>query len=288
MYHNRNLHKNGYSFPDLIGSSPGLEAFVIENPKGEQTINFADSTAVKALNQALIIHHYGLTHWDIPEGYLCPAVPGRAEYVHMLADLLTNSNQLPEGNAIKLLDIGTGANLIYPILAHQIYGWSVVGTDIDRTAVRVGRALIEMNKVLQKGIQIRQQKTPEHIFTGIIRENDFFHISMCNPPFYANADEADRATQRKKKNLDYAGDARNFGGQTNELFTEGGEVAFLRQMIEESEIYQQQIGWFTCLISQKDHVAFAKAELKNRKALDVQVFPIHLGNKRSRFIAWHY
>ena len=43
---------------------------------------------MKALNKALLAHFYAVKHWDIPDGFLCPPVPGRADYVHHLADLL--------------------------------------------------------------------------------------------------------------------------------------------------------------------------------------------------------
>ena len=40
------------------------------------------------LNRAILMHHYGVKSWDIPAGYLCPPIPGRADYIHSVADLL--------------------------------------------------------------------------------------------------------------------------------------------------------------------------------------------------------
>lgn len=80
----------------------------------ELSVNFADPLAVKTLNKALLAHFYGVTHWDIPDGFLCPPVPGRADYVHHLADLLADDNGGVVPKQATVLDIGTGANLIYP------------------------------------------------------------------------------------------------------------------------------------------------------------------------------
>jgi 23S rRNA (adenine1618-N6)-methyltransferase len=67
---------------------PAAAGLYCQTPAGEPSVNFADPQAVKMLNKALLAHFYGVAHWDIPEGFLCPPVPGRADYVHHLADLL--------------------------------------------------------------------------------------------------------------------------------------------------------------------------------------------------------
>jgi 23S rRNA (adenine1618-N6)-methyltransferase len=60
------------------------------NEHSIETIDFSDPEAVKSLNQALLISYY-----DIQMGYshyLCPPIPGRADYIHYIADLLAESN----------------------------------------------------------------------------------------------------------------------------------------------------------------------------------------------------
>jgi hypothetical protein len=60
----------------LCLSCPPLQDFIVQTPAGEPSVNFADPQAVKMLNKALLAHYYGVAHWDIPEGFLCPPVPG--------------------------------------------------------------------------------------------------------------------------------------------------------------------------------------------------------------------
>jgi 23S rRNA (adenine1618-N6)-methyltransferase len=83
-----------------------------------------------------------ISYYDIKNGifqhYLCPPIPGRADYIH-IADLLAESNNgiIPKGHGIQGLDIGIGANCIYPIIGNAEYGWSFVGTDIDEKLLKI-------------------------------------------------------------------------------------------------------------------------------------------------------
>ena len=126
--HPRNPHRFRYDFEQLFVSCPELKPFVARNEHGIETIDFSDPEAVKMLNKALLIANYEIQNWDIPKNYLCPPIPGRADYIHYLADLLANSNNeiIPEGETVVGLDIGIGANCIYPIIGNSTYGWSFV------------------------------------------------------------------------------------------------------------------------------------------------------------------
>jgi len=110
VLHPRNRHSGRYDFPKLIAACPELGEYVILNPYGKQSIDFANPDAVRVFNRALLRQFYGIQHWDIPAGYLCPPVPGRADYLHGLADLLAadNGGVIPRGAAVRVLDIGTG------------------------------------------------------------------------------------------------------------------------------------------------------------------------------------
>ena len=100
--HPRNRDLAGYDFAALAAASPGLARYLITTPAGTPgttkptagtSIDFANPAAVKAFNRALLVHHYGISGWDIPAGYLCPPIPGRADYIHHVADLLATCNR---------------------------------------------------------------------------------------------------------------------------------------------------------------------------------------------------
>ncbi|MBC7400961.1 MAG: RlmF-related methyltransferase, partial [Mucilaginibacter sp.] len=157
--HPRNVHRNGYDFKQLIKANPALKKFVGLNKFEIESVDFTNADAIKALNKALLKQFYGVDGWDIPEGYLCPPIPGRADYLHYVADLLaeTNENAIPKGNKVRVLDIGTGANLVYPLIGSSFYGWQFVGTDIDPTAIRSAKNTIGLNKGLERKIEVRLQ-----------------------------------------------------------------------------------------------------------------------------------
>jgi 23S rRNA (adenine1618-N6)-methyltransferase len=145
--HPRNRFRAGYDFGLLISGSPGLAAFVTPNAYGDESIDYANPEAVKALNRALLKSAYGLDLWDIPPGYLCPAIPGRSDYIHHVADLLMTGDNaaISRERSVTVLDIGMGANCIYPLIGASEYGWRFIGSEIDPVALRWARKLVAAN-----------------------------------------------------------------------------------------------------------------------------------------------
>lgn len=283
--HPKNFHNSSYDFKALVQSHPELSKFVFLNKYDTHTINFADPDAVLELNKALLKYHYQVHTWSIPKNYLCPPIPGRADYIHHLADLLSEENIKDQ---IKGLDIGVGANAIYPILANRIYGWKMLGTDIEELSVKAARANIQANSNLSNSIEIRHQEDRGSIFKGMIRPGEYYHFSMCNPPFHASKKEANKAASRKIKNLGFKKSSElNFGGQANELWCNGGEALFLKRMIKESAFFQTQVGWFTSLVSKKENLPNICKQLEKLKA-EFKTIDMTLGNKKSRLIVWKF
>jgi 23S rRNA (adenine1618-N6)-methyltransferase len=277
----------------LVHACPELKRFITPHPCGGDTIDFADAEAVKTLNRALLKFHYGILDWNVPTGALCPAIPGRADYVHHLADLLAEEDlsAIPDGPSIGVLDIGVGASCVYPLIGNAAYGWTFVGTDIDRDSVAWARKLIAQQPSAQEFIEIRHQPDRRNIFAGVVRPSDRFHASMCNPPFHASAAHAAAATVRKTQNLG-TGKAnrlrRNFGGKATELWCEGGEAAFVHQMIAESARYSTHCGWFTTMISKRGNLPAIYRALASVKAVDVRTIAMGQGQKQSRIVAWTF
>lgn len=288
MLHPRNQHREGYDFERLIVKSPELEAFTERNPRGQATINFQDSNAVRMLNLALLRAHYGIDFWDIPAAFLCPPIPGRVDYIHYLADLLAESNghKIPRGPNIKALDIGTGASLVYPLTGQHEYGWEFTGVDIDPVSIRSARQICQRNGL---NIRLRRQNNPEDIFEGVIGPEDIFHVTLCNPPFHASLAQAEAGTRRKWRNLGKGHSTElNFGGQNAELWCPGGEIGFIAKMIEQSMTFADQCLWFTCLVSKKDNLKPLARLLKKARVAEFKVVEMAQGQKTSRFVAWTY
>ena len=291
--HPRNLHRNGYDFEALILVCPELKSFVFTNQYQTQTIDFSDAEAVKNLNKALLLSHYNITFWDIPATYLCPPIPGRVDYIHYLADLLASSNNgsIPTSETIQGLDIGIGANCIYPILGNALYNWSFVGTDTDEKALQNCKTIISQNPQLIDAISLQLQTESRFIFKNIIVPEDRFTFTMCNPPFHASQAEANKANLRKINTLQNSKSEKpvlNFGGQNAELWCDGGEIKFITQMIFESVKYAKQVLWFTTLVSKKDNLASIYKTLQKVNAAEIKTIDMAQGQKNSRIVAWTF
>ncbi len=284
--HKHNLHNNKYNFGELTKTCKALTPFVFENEFKTQTIDFSNPEAVKLLNKALLYNHYNITFWEFPDKNLCPPIPSRADYIHHLADLLKRSELDAD---VKILDIGTGATCVYPLLGHAIYNWQFVGTDIEARSLEIAQNIIDKND-LNNRIELRIQNNEMHILKDIIKPSDKFTASMCNPPFFKSEDEAIEATRTKLKGLGKQNDkvVRNFSGTAKELSYKGGEKAFVHNYLYESSHYKQQCFWYTCLVSNISHVKSMNASLEKLGATDIQVLDMIQGNKVSRAVAWTF
>ena len=291
--HPRNPHRFRYDFEQLFVRCPKLKPFVARNEHGIETIDFSDPDAVKMLNKSLLLADYEIKNWDIPKNYLCPPIPGRADYIHYLADLLANSNTgiIPEGETVVGLDIGIGANCIYPIIGNSTYGWSFVGTDIDENALQNCKKIIGENPKLMEAVSLQLQTNSRFIFKNIILTEDRFTFIICNPPFHTSQDEATKSALRKisaLENIKATKPILNFGGQTTELWCEGGELGFITQMIFESAKYPLQCFWFTTLVSKKDNLSSIYKTLNKVSPVQIKTIEMAQGQKTSRFVAWTF
>lgn len=292
--HARNSHRSRYDFELLVQTNPKLQQFVQKVKDTDKlTIDFDNPKAVKSLNKSLLMHYYNVENWDVPEGFLCPPIPGRADYVHYIADLIQgNKKGIPTGSYVKGLDIGVGANCIYPLIGASVYDWDFVATDTNLRALKNCSTILQNNPELGEKISLQQQLNGRFIFKDIIEAEDKFHFTMCNPPFHLSADDAKRGTTRKLNNLGLQKDTLdktpNFGGISDELWCDGGEVKFITQMIFESAKYQQQVMWFTTLVSKNEHLKTLTKVLNKIEPTEIKVIEMRQGQKTSRILAWTF
>lgn len=274
--HIRNIHRYGYDFPKLVAAHPALESHLITNPAGATSIDFSKASSILEFNTALLKHHYNVKYWKLPANTLYPPIPGRADYIHHIADLV--------GKGAKTgLDIGCGASAIYPILGNAIYDYKMVGSDVDADSI----ASAKDNTLKNSSIEIRLQQDRSNILEGIILPGEQYDFTMCNPPFFASKEEADKANLKKQRKLGTTEETRNFSGMSHELWCNGGEALFVKRLIKESVGFKDQVGWFTSLISRKQHLSKLEKQAIKLKA-EVQVIPMQTGNKESRILAWRF
>lgn len=281
--HPRNRHHDRYDLQELSRVLPELAPFVKVNEYNNETIDFSDNAAVKALNKAILKCFYQIDYWDIPSQFLCPPIPGRADYIHTVSDLFSQKNNL------RVLDIGTGANTIYPLIGTREYDWTFVGSDINVKAIENADLIVKSNK-LQDKISFRLQKNPDHIFNGIIEGEEYFDLTICNPPFHESLEAASSGTARKWKNLGKKPKSQslNFGGQGAELWCPGGEKSFILKMIDESKNFSTQVGFFTTLVSKEMNLPVLIKTLQKTAAQEIRTLEMAQGQKKSRVLSWTF
>jgi 23S rRNA (adenine1618-N6)-methyltransferase len=287
--HPNNKNRKQYDLLALVKEIPELEKYVKKNKDGEQTVDFSDPIAVKLLNKALLSHYYDVKFWKFPDTNLCPPIPGRADYIHHMSDLLDES--MRKGKTINCLDIGVGASCIYPIIGITEYNWNFIASDIDRKSIATAKKIISSNPNLKGKVDFRFQNDSNKIFEGILKEEDRIEITICNPPFHASRKEALEEQRKKVRNLTgkyHQNPKLNFSGASEELIYEGGEYQFIQNMIKESVKYANNCVWFSTLVSKKKNLHGIYINLKRLKVHQIKEIEIITANKKSRIIAWTF
>ena len=291
--HSRNRNRERYDLGALMTSNPELVNFVRPSKYGVDSIDFSNPIAVKVLNKALLNHYYGIKNWEFPDENLCPPIPGRADYIHHIADLLGENNfdTIPIGDKIKCFDIGVGANCIYPIIGVIEYGWKFIGSDIDLKSIESAKNIVNSNSSLKDMVEIRLQEDRKDIFSGIIAGEERIDLSICNPPFHSSSEVAQKGTRRKVKNLSgkiVKVPTLNFAGIGNELIYEGGEYKFILNMVGESKGFSKNFYWFSTLVSKQSNLKGIYKSLEKVEATHTKTISMGTGNKSSRIVAWTF
>jgi len=231
--HNRNIYKNNP--PNFVLLAKKYDYFgehVMPFEHGDNFFSFKKVDSLIALTRVLLEHDFGIK-WNMPNKFLCPPVTQRLNYILWVEDLLKDSemNQKTCG-----LDIGTGASLIFPLLGYAQCNWDFVASDIVDESLESAKENIRRNK-LEQHISVR--KSSGGIFKGVIRKEDAYGFTICNPPFFSKIEEGQKNPRRSTE------------GIKEELICPGGEVAFVKQMIDESKEFGSQVGWFTTMLGKK-------------------------------------
>ena len=283
--HPKNKNREQYKIEELLLVIPELKDHIKKNKLGEDSIHFSDPVAIKLLNKALLSHYYGIQKWEFPDTNLCPPIPGRADYIHYMSDLLNNNDN------ITCLDIGVGASCIYPILGVSEYNWNFIASEVNTEAITIAKKIIKDNPSLKGKVKFRIQKDENNIFKGIIKPKDKIDLSICNPPFHSSKKEALKGSMRKIRNLSGERSKKiqlNFSGVANELIYKGGEYQFIKNMIEESVLYSKNCLWFSSLVSKEKNLKSIYKLLEDIKAKEVKTLNIGTSNKKSRIVVWTF
>ena len=262
-------------FKFLSEEFPEFKKYVYINKYGGYSINWKNPNSIKELVKTILNKFLNIIYYEIPENFLVPTLTSRYNYLNYINKLFTKFKI--ENKEKILIDIGTGANIIYPLLGYKLYNWNFIASEINEDAIKIGKKIIKENN-LEKEIFIFKQNDSKKIFENIININKKYLCSICNPPFF------DINTEIKKDNL-YTDNEYNY----NEVYCEGGEIFFIKEMIKESYIYKKNIFLFSSLIGRKNNMKKIYSVIKNIKEISLlNKTTIKQGKNARWIIIWSF
>ncbi|CAN6277375.1 unnamed protein product [Urochloa humidicola] len=290
-------------FAALAELYPSFRPFVSVSERGRASVDFTDFSATRELTRVLLLHDHGVNWW-IPDGQLCPTIPNRSNYIHWIEDLLS-SNLIPpipsSSGRVRGFDIGTGVNCIYPLLGASLLGWSFVGSDVTDVALEWAKKNVESNPHLAELIEIRNanaasfiseseaivrdnilepeegramQKPP--VLVGVVKESESFDFCMCNPPFFESIEEAGLNPKTA------------CGGTAEEMVCDGGELAFVTHIIEDSVSVKNSFRWFTSMVGRKANLKLLMSKAREAGASVVKTTEFVQGQTARWGLAWSF
>ncbi|ORY33763.1 hypothetical protein BCR39DRAFT_519100 [Naematelia encephala] len=251
-------------FKELELKYPSLTPYVTHDEEsGRAFIDFSKNGALRTLTQVLLKEDWSYDV-DLREDRLCPTLSSRVDYLMYMLDLEpyipgkgkgkekgNNDPRFPghtwstnSSSTIRVLDIGTGASVIYPLLLHRLRPKAqIVATEINDISFQHAQSILSTNNIQPSSISLLKAAPNEPILFPLMDQDITFDIMICNPPFFASMDEMQEGSEAK------AGPAHAAPtGAGNELITFGGEVTFIGRMIRESLKLGERCMWYTSLI----------------------------------------
>eukprot|EP00835_Amoeboradix_gromovi_P006959 NODE_960_length_2743_cov_0.177005.p1 type:complete len:331 gc:universal NODE_960_length_2743_cov_0.177005:279-1271(+) len=183
----------------------------------------------------------------VPDGYLIPAVQNRIDYI----------NILQKYNPRNVLDFGTGSVAIYLVLI-EIYYPNIDRYGIEKDESSFNNALRVLNELnFQSMIQL-SSNIP-------LKWYRIIEFIICNPPFYKNQDQIESSNAAKS-----ATTKLQFNGKPFEIICEGGEVQFMKNVINQS-LMCIKLRYCSCMFGFKS----SSEEIKYYIKYVQQVFGLH-------------
>ena len=229
-------------FLTLIKEFPELKKYKLkqnEDNEDEFQFDWSNNELSLLMDKSILNYYFNIKYYDIPKGFLIPPIPSRINYINLINSIITKLIKDIDIKNIIGIDIGTGANIIYPILGYSIYKWKFICTEINKEAYNNAKLILQKNN-LENNINIIKQNNKDNIFISILNRENKYIFSMCNPPYYNYENEI--KLEDKKRDNEY-----NF----DEIYYKNGEFGFFQRYFEESICYKNNVFLYTILIGKK-------------------------------------
>ncbi|TDH73359.1 hypothetical protein CCR75_007113 [Bremia lactucae] len=282
LTHDRNRYKD--KPPDFYALGqiyPEFKQYLrnIDDDMCRASLAWNDPFAVRELTKTLLLHDFGL-QWNIPINRLCPPLPNRLNYIHWIEDLL-REQQKPDqkscATVISGIDVGTGASCVYALLGATLNKWRFIATEINFESYECAKENVAKNH-LEPLISIKRTHTNRLLLEPLQEEpiHRQFHFVMCNPPFFDHMDEADTNPDSSCM------------GSANEMVFPGGEIAFIENIIIDSEVLRNRVIWYTSMVGKKSSLRKLLSLLRGKNVKSTSTTEFFQGRTKRWGIAWSF
>ena len=266
---------------------PYIKPYVRINKYLDLDYQWDSNEALILLNKCLFQHYFGVVYnFPVDATFLVPRLPIRLKYLCWIEKIMKAQREkgLREKSCydqVTGLDIGTGANLVQPLIGKSIFDWNFLATEINKESYIQAEKILNQNQEYVNSIELR--KVDKGILKDNIEKNDEkIDFLCCNPPFYSNKEQKELIEKT------------NFVGHDSEIYYKHGEIGFMYDQINDSVEYIEKIGQYTCFIQKIDSVHQIQQKVKSleKKYTNLKVhFWIHeepLGRISRYFLGWCY
>ncbi|KAI1491297.1 hypothetical protein F5X96DRAFT_486255 [Biscogniauxia mediterranea] len=286
-------HRDDSYYQRLYDVEPDFRQLAQQDPdfgavlKRGSLLDFNDPVSVMQLTKTLLKLDFGI-QIDLPMDRLCPPVPNRHNYILWLKALLDSSapsysDRYDPTRRVKGLDIGTGASLIYPLLGCAQRPWSFIATDVDPKSLSYARKNAELNSY-QTRIRIVDRGITDLLVPLDELGEDTIDFVMVNPPFYACEVELQDLARQKLRPPNSA-----CTGAPVEMVCEGGEVGFVKRIIDESLVLRERVQWYTSMLGKQSSLDALVDTLKKNGITNYAVAAFIQGNRTRRWaVGWSF
>uniref|UniRef100_T1GB02 U6 snRNA m(6)A methyltransferase n=1 Tax=Megaselia scalaris TaxID=36166 RepID=T1GB02_MEGSC len=276
--HPRNDFKIPPNYTDLAIKHADFRKVCILNLEGTVRLDMRSPKTLQVLSKTLLREFFEL-EVDFAPGSLIPTIPSRLNYLLWIEDLSKSLNW----KEISGIDIGCGSSCIYSLLAAKKFKWNMLALEIDQGNFSFAKRNVE-NNMLNENIEVFLQSDKNVIFKEYFEKKPSkkFKFCMCNPPYFENIGRLPMNRKRRRE-------AKNEPtGNLNELAFQGGEVEFIKKIINESCEFKDHIEIFTSLIGVKKNITSLEEFLKSKDITNFVITSFCQGNTTRWGIAWTF
>lgn len=185
------------------------------------------------------------------------------------------------------IDIGCGASCVYSLLLVRMnINWKMFALEIDNENVKYAQDNISRNQLSDKVTVIEQENSLmlfEKLFEHDPREKTF---CICNPPFFSSSNDVINARNRTGKRKPPK--SSNPGSPSEIVFIDGGELGFVKRILNESIDLGAKIKIYSSMFGCKKNFKSFTDELKERGLKNYSTTEFVQGKTTRWGVAWSF